>query len=155
MGLDTTHNAWHGSYGSFMVFRKWLAKKLGIPLELMEGYYSEESFRPNMFKLLDYKFPKGDELEMSGIRELRGMLPLKWEAFKESPLHEFLYHSDCEGDFEVESCKNISLAMTKILNDIDAEGGPKEEEKYWYDKLKQFADGFWLAYEKKEKLEFH
>lgn len=24
MGLDTTHGCWHGSYGSFMAWRKWL-----------------------------------------------------------------------------------------------------------------------------------
>lgn len=27
MGLDTTHNAWHGAYSSFMHFRKLAYKK--------------------------------------------------------------------------------------------------------------------------------
>jgi hypothetical protein len=60
-----------------MAFRKWIVGKLDIPLELMEGYYFEDGFTPNMFKLLEYKFPKGDELEMASIREFKKMLPLK------------------------------------------------------------------------------
>lgn len=38
MGLDTTHNAWHGPYSSFNRWRHWLAEQIGIPLELMDGF---------------------------------------------------------------------------------------------------------------------
>ncbi len=38
MGLDTTHDAWHGPYGSFNQFRKWLASKIGINLDEYYGY---------------------------------------------------------------------------------------------------------------------
>lgn len=38
MGLDTSHNAWHGSYGSFNKFRYWLADRIGINLDDYNGY---------------------------------------------------------------------------------------------------------------------
>lgn len=38
MGLDTTHNAWHGPYSSFNIFRHDLAKRIGINLDEYAGY---------------------------------------------------------------------------------------------------------------------
>lgn len=38
MGLDTSHDAWHGPYGSFMDWRIWLAWQIDINLREMEGY---------------------------------------------------------------------------------------------------------------------
>lgn len=38
MGLDTTHNAWHGPYSSFNRFRHELAKRIGIDLKEYHGY---------------------------------------------------------------------------------------------------------------------
>jgi hypothetical protein len=38
MGLDTTHNAWHGPYSSFNRFRNQLAKRIGIDLNDYVGY---------------------------------------------------------------------------------------------------------------------
>lgn len=38
MGLDTSHDAFHGPYSSFMRFRIWVADKCGIDLPRMEGY---------------------------------------------------------------------------------------------------------------------
>ena len=38
MGLDTTHNAWHGPYSSFGTWRTWVAKQIGIKLDEMVGY---------------------------------------------------------------------------------------------------------------------
>jgi len=38
MGLDTSHNAWHGSYTGFGEWRKWIAEQIGIKLDAMEGF---------------------------------------------------------------------------------------------------------------------
>jgi len=40
MGLDTTHNCWHGSYSSFNRFRYTLAKNLGINLDEYIGFHA-------------------------------------------------------------------------------------------------------------------
>lgn len=44
MGLDTSHNAWHGPYSSFNRFRTMIAEKIGIKLEDMEGFGGNKSF---------------------------------------------------------------------------------------------------------------
>lgn len=38
MGLDTSHNAWHGPYSSFGDFRIALANQVGINLNEMQGF---------------------------------------------------------------------------------------------------------------------
>lgn len=44
MGLDTTHNAWHGAYSAFMRWRTEIARVAGYPpLSLMEGFFERGS----------------------------------------------------------------------------------------------------------------
>jgi hypothetical protein len=38
MGLDTSHNCWHGPYSSFNGFRSFLAERIGINLGDYQGY---------------------------------------------------------------------------------------------------------------------
>lgn len=38
MGLDTTHNCWHGAYSSFNRFRYSLAEQIGVNLDEYDGY---------------------------------------------------------------------------------------------------------------------
>jgi hypothetical protein len=44
MGLDTTHNAWHGSYSSFNGFRTFIANLIGITLDDMDSYGGDKSW---------------------------------------------------------------------------------------------------------------
>lgn len=44
MGLDTTHNCWHGAYSSFNLFRKNLASLIGFNLNDFEGFGGTRSF---------------------------------------------------------------------------------------------------------------
>ena len=60
MGLDTTHDCWHGPYSSFGDFRRALAKAAGMPpLDEMHGYKQGfrawDSLRPDVLhKLLNH-----------------------------------------------------------------------------------------------------
>jgi len=38
MGLDTTHDAYHGPYSTFNQWRYWVANQLGLNLDDYEGY---------------------------------------------------------------------------------------------------------------------
>lgn len=161
MGLDTSHNAWHGPYSSFMSWRIWLAKQIGIPLELMEGFYSEDS-NNNPFVLLDYRYPKGDELDICQLNRIRKMFPLKWDAFKPNPLHELLYHSDCDGYINWATCGKIAKCLKQLLTEIEndnADSKAPETERANYDGMykatERFMKGCELAFKKKEKLDFH
>lgn len=39
MGLDTTHDCWHGAYSSFNEFRYELGRRIGINLDDYKGYH--------------------------------------------------------------------------------------------------------------------
>lgn len=113
MGLDTTHNAWHGPYSSFDIFRKKLAKVEGFDLDSMVGF--------------------GGKNEWSSVK---------------SKLQPLLNHSDCEGHIPPSKCKQIAERLWEIhatLSQTDP------EEQYFAEKVKQFADGAILAYNKREK----
>lgn len=151
MGLDISHGAWHGAYSAFMRWRIEIARHLGIPLELMEGFYSKGDNDPLV--LLNYKYPNGDELDMAALRRIEVNFPLLWDAFKPNPLHELLYHSDCDGLIEWEKCNAIADELEKILPELPDEdfGGHVGLIK---DKTKTFIDGLRLAYDNQENLEF-
>lgn len=44
MGLDTSHDCWHGAYSSFHSFRFWIAKVAGIDLDKMQGFGGNKPF---------------------------------------------------------------------------------------------------------------
>ncbi|MES1181174.1 MAG: hypothetical protein ABUL44_00110, partial [Flavobacterium sp.] len=44
MGLDTSHNAWHGPYSSFRYWREMIASKIGVNLQKMEGFNGDIPF---------------------------------------------------------------------------------------------------------------
>lgn len=160
MGLDTSHNAFHGPYSQFNVWRHWLAEQIGIPLELMEGFYYDDAYH-NPFIILNSKFPNGDELEMSGLRRLQKKLPLLWDAFKPSPLHKLLYHSDCDGDISYKDCgaiaKVLKELLSKIKDDSEESRSPTTERGCYdgmYNCTKRFMEGCELAFKEKKKLLF-
>ena len=65
MGLDTTHNCWHGPYSSFNNFRYQLAKQIGINLDEYEGYRDKgtkdlKSIPHDIMPLLDHSDCDGE-----------------------------------------------------------------------------------------------
>ena len=47
MGLDTSHNCWHGPYSTFNSFRTEVAKLVGITLSHMQGFGGFVEFSSN------------------------------------------------------------------------------------------------------------
>ena len=144
MGLDCSHNAWHGSYGAFMRWRKMVAKVAGLPpLELMEGFYEPLDIKTN-------------EPGMSGkayLGNINERLPISWDVLKPSPLHELLYHSDCDGGIPAESCGHIADALETLIPMLPDEdvGGHIGN---WRTKTQQFVNGLRAAEDAKEPLLF-
>lgn len=65
MGLDTTHDCWHGSYSSFNWWRKTIAKVAGLPnLDDMDGFGGSikwESLEPDVLhELLNHSDCDGE-----------------------------------------------------------------------------------------------
>jgi hypothetical protein len=149
MGLDTSHDAWSGGYGTFYQWRRIIAHAAGLPpLDLMEGFYSK---LVDGISILPTLYSKDNS---SFIKAIDERLPIKWECLKRSPLHILLSHSDCDGDIKWRKCKGIADELEKLLPLIPVEKGHPEGD-YWLKKTQKFIDGLRLAYEKKENLEFH
>jgi hypothetical protein len=144
MGLNISHDAWYGSYSAFNRYREKIAEVMGLPpLELMEGFYT----------LLDYKFPKGDELEMYKLRTIFKQMPIKWSCLKPNPIYEFLYHSDCDGYINWKACYKIANELEKLLPLLENQDGGGHIGNY-KEKTEKLIEGMRLAYSKKEKLIF-
>lgn len=152
MGLDTSHNAWHGSYSSFMRWRKRIADVAGLPpLELMEGFYKpiEENKRIHIFDIPSLWTVKPS----NSILDVDKRLPISWNCLKPSPLHELLYHSDCDGEIPWEICNDIADCLEPLILLLPQEG-TEEEPWDWKDKTRQFVEGLRLAASLKEDLIF-
>lgn len=102
MGLDTSHGAWHGAYSAFMRWREAIACAAGLPpLGLMDAFFEKDNYM-DPFRDFAKQFP-------SLGQALYDSLPIRWDALKPSPLHELLYHSDCDGQIEAKRCGPIAV----------------------------------------------
>lgn len=134
MGLNTTHGAWDGAYSSFMNWRIWVAKQIGINLLEMEGFSDRDYSNPN---------------------KKRG--EIKWDTIKDD-LKYLLNHSDCDGSLTPKRCKKIADWLKKIIKDRKV---PKDifsldsDEEWYIFKTKTFIGGCMKAYKEDKKLEFH
>jgi len=82
MGLDTTHDCWHGPYSSFNRFRYSLGRQIGIDLDSYKGYSGEGtkdliSISHNLMPLFNHSDCDGSltvKESKSIVRGLNGIL---------------------------------------------------------------------------------
>lgn len=133
MGLDTTHDAFHGAYSAFNNFRRFLCKSIGGSFtphedpELKDGYwYWGEGYNKETHP----------------------------------GLYEFFSHSDCDGEISPEMCKAVADELEAILPNVEELA--KTEQSYghilrdggWVEVTKRFIEGCRMAHEQNEPLEF-
>ena len=82
MGLDTTHNAFHGAYSSFMRFRRTLV------IEACAGTFSDNP--------MEYRWTFEASRVPLALRT--GLLTL-------------MNHSDCEGELSPEECTEVATFL--------------------------------------------
>lgn len=162
MGLDTTHDCWHGAYTAFHRWRCKLAEVAGLPpLDLMEGFYqpldSESVAPPTLYHGPNTYEPESYMGFGSGrtyMSKLDDLLPIKWECLKPNPLHELLCHSDCDGEIPADRCGPIANALEELiplLPDGDAVGHIGN----WREKTQAFVGGLRRAAAANENVKFH
>lgn len=181
MGLDTTHDCWHGAYSAFMRWRRGIAKAAGIPLDLMEGFWSLDEYkqeileknmprkhafapsesggfvatRDSLSEALAERIGRGDAGVLADeLSSIAQHLPIRWDALKPDPIHYLLNHSDCEGHIAWSHCKKLADRLEELLPLLPEEdaGG---HIGVWREKTQMFIDGLRLAHSKKERVEFH
>lgn len=144
MGLDTTHDCWHGAYSAFMRWRQKIAEVAGLPpLMLMDGFYRDGALR------------SGNGGNTYAIEECEQSLPIKWEALRPSPLHILLNHSDCDGSISANDCGPIADALEALLPKLEAEGNGGGHIGGYAEKTRTFIAGLRFAASRGEDVEFH
>jgi hypothetical protein len=154
MGLDCSHDAWHGSYSAFARWREKIAELAGVPLGLMDGF-------------LGYSF--GDADVEAFLKNYRGTdagafyhlvraavrtVPIAWSSLKPSALHELLNHSDCDGQIAAEKCGPLADALEQLLPEMPDGGEPGHVGSYRAT-TRTFIDGLRRAAAANEPLGFH
>ena len=107
MGLDCSHDAFHGAYSAFNRFRQVVASAAGgsfPPHEegFVEKYTREEGKLPNA----DWWYV-GDGME----------------AETHPGLRLFMMHSDCDGELSPAECVLVANDLESLLPKIDEHGG--------------------------------
>ena len=128
MGLDTSHNCWHGPYSAFNRFRHAIAEAAGIPLDSMEGY--------------EPMFPTPEEKNKEAI---------PWDQYENDPICILLNHSDCEGEIESKDCLALAVRLEEIAPKL-IQGGLFDNYQLM---ALRFAKGLRDAAEAGEDIDFH
>lgn len=150
MGLDTSHNCWHGAYSAFHRWRCELARAAGLPpLDLMEGF--DEVSNPMSPLFFAYQSALKDGFHTTPFWR---SIPISWECLKPDALYILLHHSDCEGEIEWQVCAAIADSIEKLLPNLP-QGDGAGHIGNWQCKTQQFIDGLRAAYKAKENVEFH
>lgn len=158
MGLDCSHNAWHGAYSAFMRWRQKLAEVAGLPpLMLMEGFYTpldDRHMPATLYHGMGTNEPAYGPDSRPYMAALDDQLPIQWECLTPSPLHELLHHSDCDGEIPADRCGPIADALEALVPLLPDEmaGG---HIGHWREKTTQFIAGLRAAAAAGEPLAFY
>jgi hypothetical protein len=144
MGLDTSHDCWHGAYSAFNRWRDQLAEAAGYT-----GHKSASGtgYTPD----IDW----GD-IESTIGHDLNG----KWPAIpvrpsgKPDPLIILLAHSDCGGELHWEFCGALADRLEELLPELDKLEDDNGHIGNWREKTEQFIAGLREAHKAKENVEF-
>ncbi len=142
MGLDTTHDCWHGSYSAFLRWRDKLAEVAGYTFHKDElGRFVPDIDWGNIQNIIGY--------DLNGKWST---IPVRPDGTPD-PLIILLAHSDCEGELQNEYLGAIANRLKELLPKLEGleDGGHIGN---YVDKTQKFIDGLQLAYKNNENVEF-
>jgi len=141
MGLDCSHDAFHGAYSAFNRLRQAVCAAIG------------GSFPPHW---QDPSNPTSAEVN-SDKSPHHFYLPDGFEKEKHPGLVEFLMHSDCDGEIEPRMCERVADELEDIIPDVIALGWAVSGHLSllgWEGTLRAFIAGCRLAAALNEPLRF-
>jgi hypothetical protein len=128
MELDTTHDAWQGSYTAFNRWRGRLAEVAGY--EVVAGW--------------------DISVDWESITE-DNALGL-WEETPDDPLLVLIAHSDCQGAIYPEQAHRLADRIEGLIPHLP--DGTADQIKDWRGMTQQFVDGLRAAAHNGEPVEF-
>lgn len=138
MGLDTTHEAWHGAYSAFTRWRNQVAMAAGY--DVAEVKY-EDHYMSNLV-LIDWGHISPEQIQG------------EWETTPADPLMVLIAHSDCDGVIHPAQAGPLADRLEELLP-LLPEGDAPGHVRNWRDKTRAFIDGLRLAVANDEDLGFH
>lgn len=106
MGLDVTHDCWHGAYSAFARFREVVAAAAGFEMHEREpGDYTPRYWQP----------------EWDGWAT-DAMLGGEWDQPPEDPLLVLLVHSDCDGVIPVKVAPFLAERLERLAPSVPETG---------------------------------
>ncbi len=134
MGLDTSHNAWHGAYSAFSRWRHELAKAADYQVVRIEGQLHDTT-------MIDW----GHIVDKNYYGE--------WDEVPSDPLILLIAHSDCEGVIHPQHAAILADRLTELLPKLEGDGGGHIGN--YREKTEQFIRGLRDAVAKGEDVDFH
>ena len=134
MGLDTSYDAWSGSYGAFNGWRYKIAEIAGYEMQMDDGFNQP---------LIDWT-----DITHANLQGI-------WDTTPKDPLIVLIAHSDCDGVIKPEQAKPLLDRLEKLLPDIKNAASDHTVEYYYFKKTKQFIAGLKQAIKNGEDIEFY
>ena len=132
MGLDTSHDCWHGAYSAFNRFREKIAEVSGYRQQWDAGRFDVDD---------------GEDTSPSGIYDGN------WKKAPSDPVLLLLLHSDCDGKIEPDHCRLLADRLEGLLPNLHGDGGGHLGD--YAEATKRFIAGLREAAAANEPVEFH
>lgn len=134
MGLDTSHNCWHGPYSAFSRFRNALAAAAGYGIERVTANgFTHDDAQIN-WRSIEHENPNCYAGE--------------WNAPQPDALVYLLAHSDCDGVLHPAQAAPLADRIAELIPKLPDDG-------YTRGKAEAFVTGLRDAVAKGEDVDFH
>jgi hypothetical protein len=130
MGLDTSHDCWHGAYSAFTRWRNTIAVLAGYdlmnptPQEIAAGVMASREY---------------PMIEWSGVVEEN--FAGEWHRTPPDPLIVLIAHSDCDGVIHPEQAGPLAKRLEELMPKLREMGDAPGHIGNWADKTEAFIDG--------------
>ena len=145
MGLDASHDCWHGAYSAFTRWRDKLAEAAGYEIAKVDwsgqGDRMADLIGPRDTVLIDWGHVTAENIQGD------------WEQTPADPLLILIAHSDCDGWIRARDCEPLADRLTELLP-LLPDGEAPGHIRHWRGKTQQFIDGLRLAATAGEDVEF-
>lgn len=149
MGLDTTHDCWHGAYSGFGIFREMVGRAAGLPYRLSA---TAEQYDDDIRHVLDIDWDQITGAQIAGDwKEPPCITRVGYDPPLRDPVLYLLIHSDCDGKLRCKYLKQLKARLEELLPKFNELAG----DGYCEGRLEQFINGLGKAIKKGDDVSFH
>lgn len=145
MGLDTTHDCWHGAYSGFAMFRETVGRAAALPYRVANRQYGD-----GIRHTLDIDWEQITGAQIAGDWTAPPcIIRVGYDPPLTDPVLYLLIHSDCDGKLRCKYLKDLKARLEELV--------PKFNElanDYCEGRLEQFIRGLSTAIKKGDDVGF-